>query len=215
MATRRRDGGRDSSAPVGPSTRTWFVVAANVLGGCQGTTGPSSITPDGREWGSRFPYVTIRDQVDVEARLLEHLGVTRWRPLSAGRWEDAGHRVGGLPSRSCRPQHRARQHGARDCGPIAWCQPQLLIQQDPDYAGGDYYRTGRSPEAGLGLARRIAHITYRTESELGERFSRDPQLREDPLRSGDRGRFAVESYLDHHAGKLARRFDGLWCSPRP
>jgi homoserine O-acetyltransferase len=91
---------------------------------------------------------------------------------------------------------------------IAWCQPQLLaIRQDPDFAGGDYYRTGRSPEAGLGLARRIAHITYRTESELGERFGRDAQLGEDPLRPGDRGRFAVESYLDHHAGKLAQRFD--------
>src|SRR5690606_36113673 len=91
---------------------------------------------------------------------------------------------------------------------IAWCQPQLLaIRQDPDFAGGDYYRTGRSPETGLGMARRIAHITYRTGSELADRFGREPQIGEDPLRSGDRGRFAVESYLDHHAGKLSRRFD--------
>ena len=91
---------------------------------------------------------------------------------------------------------------------IAWCQPQLLaIRNDPDFAGGDYYGAHARPDTGLGLARRIAHITYRTETELGERFGREPQLGEDPLRAGDRGRFAVESYLDHHAGKLARRFD--------
>jgi homoserine O-acetyltransferase len=198
---------------IGPGrpidTDSWFVVAANVLGGCQGTTGPSSIAPDGREWGSRFPYVTIRDQVDVEARLLEHLGVTRLAAVVGGS-------MGGMRAIEWAVTHPERVDRSivlastayATADQIAWCQPQLLaIQQDPDFAGGDYYRTGRSPEAGLGLARRIAHITYRTESELGERFGRDPQLGEDPLRSGDRGRFAVESYLDHHAGKLARRFD--------
>ena len=198
---------------IGPGrpidTDSWFVVAANVLGGCQGTTGPSSIAPDGREWGSRFPYVTIRDQVDVEARLLEHVGVTRLAAVVGGS-------MGGMRAIEWAVSHPDRVDRSivlastayATADQIAWCQPQLLaIRQDPDYAGGDYYRTGRSPEAGLGLARRIAHITYRTESELGERFGRDAQLGEDPLRSGDRGRFAVESYLDHHAGKLARRFD--------
>ncbi|HKX66988.1 MAG TPA: homoserine O-acetyltransferase [Intrasporangium sp.] len=198
---------------IGPGrpidTDSCFVVAANVLGGCQGTTGPSSIAPDGREWGSRFPYVTIRDQVDVEARLLEHLGVRRLAAVVGGS-------MGGMRAIEWAVTHPERVDRSivlastayATADQIAWCQPQLLaIQQDPDYAGGDYYRTGRSPEAGLGLARRIAHITYRTESELGERFGRGPQLGEDPLRSGDRGRYAVESYLDHHAGKLARRFD--------
>ncbi len=91
---------------------------------------------------------------------------------------------------------------------IAWCQPQLLaIRHDPDFHGGDYYATGRTPERGLGLARRIAHITYRTETELSERFGRQAQPGEDPLHPASRGRYAVESYLDHHAGKLARRFD--------
>ena len=92
---------------------------------------------------------------------------------------------------------------------IAWCQPQLLaIRQDPALrAVATTTRADRRPDTGLGLARRIAHITYRTETELDERFGRAAQLGEDPLRSGDRGRFAVESYLDHHAGKLARRFD--------
>ncbi len=183
---------------------------SNVLGGCQGSTGPSSIAPDGRAWGSRFPYVTVRDQVDVEARLLDAPGhPPRRRPSSAARWAGCGPSSG----RSRIPTDVDRcivlaSTAYATADQIAWCQPQLLaIRHDPDFAGGDYYRTGRSPETGLGLARRIAHITYRTESELGERFGRDAQLGEDPLRAGDRGRFAVESYLDHHAGKLARRFD--------
>jgi homoserine O-acetyltransferase len=190
-------------------TDSWFVVAANVLGGCQGTTGPSSIAPDGKEWGSRFPYVTIRDQVDVEARLLEQLGVTSLAAVVGGS-------MGGMRAIEWAASHPDRVDRSivlastayATADQIAWCQPQLLaIRQDPDFAGGDYYRIGRSPEAGLGLARRIAHITYRTGSELDGRFGREPQLGEDPLRSGGRGRFAVESYLDHHAGKLARRFD--------
>ncbi len=198
---------------IGPGrpldTAKWFVIAANVLGGCQGTTGPSTAAPDGRPWGSRFPYVTIRDQVDVEARLLEHLGVTRLAAVIGGS-------MGGMRAIEWAVTHPERVERCivlastayATADQIAWCQPQLLaIRQDRDFAGGDYYDTGRAPEAGLGLARRIAHITYRTEWELDERFGREAQLGEDPLVTGSRGRFAVESYLDHHAGKLARRFD--------
>lgn len=198
---------------VGPGrpidTDVWFVVAANVLGGCQGTTGPSSAAPDGREWGSRFPYITIRDQVEVEARLLDQLGATRVAAVVGGS-------MGGMRAIEWAVSHPDRVDRSivlastayATADQIAWCQPQLLaIRQDPHFAGGDYYRSGRSPEAGLGLARRIAHITYRTGAELDDRFGRASQLGEDPLRSGERGRFAVESYLDHHAGKLARRFD--------
>jgi homoserine O-acetyltransferase len=198
---------------IGPGrpidTGTWFVVAANVLGGCQGTTGPSSTAPDGRPWGSRFPYVTIRDQVEVEARLLERLGATRLAGVVGGS-------MGGMRALEWAVTHpdkvdRCIVLASTACATadqIAWCQPQLLaIRQDKDFAGGDYYDTGRAPEAGLGLARRIAHITYRTERELDDRFGREAQLGEDPLVSGNRGRFSVESYLDHHAGKLARRFD--------
>ena len=198
---------------VGPGrpidTDNWFVIAANVLGGCQGTTGPSSAAPDGREWGSRFPYITIRDQVEVEARLLDQLGATRVAAVVGGS-------MGGMRAIEWAVSHPERVDRSivlastayATADQIAWCQPQLLaIRQDPHFAGGDYYGRGRSPEAGLGLARRIAHITYRTGVELDNRFGRASQLGEDPLRSGERGRFAVESYLDHHAGKLARRFD--------
>jgi homoserine O-acetyltransferase len=90
---------------------------------------------------------------------------------------------------------------------IAWCQPQLLaIRSDPAWRGGDYHQhAGPGPVTGLGIARRIAHTTYRSELELAERFGRTPQGDEQPLGGG--GRYAVESYLDHHASKLAARFD--------
>src|SRR4029450_13220328 len=86
------------------------------------------------------------------------------------------------------------------------CQAQLLaIRSDPHFHGGDYYDRPSGPDTGLGIARRIAHVTYRSELELHDRFGRTPQANEDPL--GGQGRYAVESYLDHHAGKLAGRFD--------
>jgi homoserine O-acetyltransferase len=187
----------------------WFVIAANVLGGCQGSTGPASDAPDGQPWGSRFPYVTVRDQVAAERALLDQLGSPRLAAVVGGS-------MGGMRAIEWAVTHpddvdrcivlASTAYATAD--QIAWCQPQLLaIRNDPDFAGGDYYSGDRRPDAGLGLARRIAHITYRTETELDDRFGRDAQLGEDPLRAGDRGRFAVESYLDHHAGKLARRFD--------
>jgi homoserine O-acetyltransferase len=89
---------------------------------------------------------------------------------------------------------------------IAWCQAQLLaIRQDPNFFGGDYYERPQGPDLGLGLARRIAQVTYRSEPELDIRFGRQAQDDERPLGGG--GRYAVESYLDHHADKLAARFD--------
>ncbi|MEO5743885.1 MAG: homoserine O-acetyltransferase [Terracoccus sp.] len=193
--------------PIDPDR--WFVVSTNVLGGCQGSTGPSSSAPDGRAWGSRFPYLTIRDQVLAEAAALDQLGVRRIAAVIGGS-------MGGMRALEWAATHSERveraivfastAHATAD--QIAWCQAQLLaIRSDPDFAGGDYYDTGRSPVTGLGLARRIAHITYRTEHELGERFGRQPQQGEEPLGTPTRGRFAVEGYLDHHAGKLARRFD--------
>ncbi|GAA1905314.1 homoserine O-acetyltransferase MetX [Lapillicoccus jejuensis] len=196
---------------VGPGrpldTDRWFVVAANVLGGCQGTTGPASPTRDGRPWGGRFPFVTVRDQVQVEARLADALGIRRWAGVVGGS-------MGGMRAVEWAVTHPERvarlmvlaSTAAATADQIAWAQPQLLaIREDPDFRGGDYYDAVRGPEAGLGIARRIAHVTYRSGEELDERFGRAAQGGEQPLGAG--GRYAVESYLDHHAGKLARRFD--------
>jgi homoserine O-acetyltransferase len=92
---------------------------------------------------------------------------------------------------------------------IGWAAPQLAaIRDDPGWRGGDYHDApaGHGPHRGLGVARRIAHLSYRSAYELGERFGRQPQDGEDPWRGG---RYAVESYLDHHARKLVRRFDAM------
>jgi homoserine O-acetyltransferase len=198
-------------ALVGPGraldTDQWFVVAPNVLGGCQGTTGPASSAPDGRPWGSRFPFLTVRDQVDAEAALADLLGIQRWSLVLGGS-------MGGMRALEWAVMYPDRVRSAvvlaatayATAEQIAWCQPQLLaIRSDPAWQGGDYDRATAGPISGLGIARRIAHITYRSEPELAERFGRTPQDDEVPLGGG--GRYAVESYLDHHADKLARRFD--------
>jgi homoserine O-acetyltransferase len=198
---------------IGPGrpldTDRWFVVCTNVLGGCQGTTGPVTPAPDGRPWGSRFPYLTIRDQVRAEDAALARLGIDRLAAVIGGS-------MGGMRALEWAVMGADRVERAivlassarATADQIAWAQTQLLaIRCDPDFAGGDYYDSGRAPTAGLGLARRIAHVTYRTETELDDRFGRSPQAGEDPHRSDERGRYAVEGYLDHHAGKLSRRFD--------
>jgi homoserine O-acetyltransferase len=188
---------------VGPGgaldTDRFFVVCPNVLGGCQGTTGPSSAAPDGAPWGSRFPEITIGDQVRVEAALADALGIRRWAAVVGGsmggmralEWAVAlPERVDALFFLASGAVATADQIGTQTT-------QQAAVRADPRWAGGDY-PLGEGPAAGLGVARRIAHLTYRSPGELDERFGTAVQ---------DDGRFAVASYLDHHADKLARRFD--------
>ncbi len=192
--------------PLDPSV--WYVVAPNVLGGCQGSTGPASRAPDGRPWGSRFPVLTIRDQVAAELWLADTLGVSSWAAVIGGS-------MGGLRALEWAVEHPDRVRAllllacaaATSAEQIAWSASQLqAIRDDPGWRGGDYHDAvaGTGPHRGLALARRIAHITYRSESELATRFGRRLQNDEDPLRGG---RYAVESYLDHPGAKLVRRFD--------
>ncbi len=200
---------------VGPGapidTDRYFVVVPNVLGGCQGTTGPASPAPDGRPWGGRFPRVTPRDQVAVEVELARQLGITGWELVVGASM--GGHRVlewallgpeAGIEVRNLAAIATTAQTSGDQ---IAWAHPQLgAIRADPRWRGGDYYDAadGDGPHAGLALARQIAHTTYRSARELDARFGRLPQGGEDPLTDG---RYAVQSYLDHHGDKLARRFD--------
>jgi homoserine O-acetyltransferase len=198
---------------IGPGrpldTDHWFVVAPNVLGGCQGSTGPSSPAPDGRPYGSRFPYLTVRDQVQAEIALADELGIDRWALVVGGS-------MGGMRALEwavTEPDRVERLFvlactAAATGDQIAWCTAQLAaIRADAGFNRGDYYdaEPGQGPHLGLGVARRIAHTTYRSEQEINLRFGRLPQAGEDPLGGG--GRFAVESYLDHHAEKLTHRFD--------
>lgn len=185
----------------------YFVVAINVLGGCQGSTGPGTFAADGRPWGSRFPRLTIRDQVTAEAQLADALGISQWHTVIGGSM--GGMRtlewVASFPDRVGTAIALATS-GYATAEQIGWSQTQILaIRNDPWFAGGDYYDHPQGPEVGLGIARRIAHVTYRSEIELHERFGR-AQQDEEPGESG-RPRYAVESYLDHHGGKLAGRFD--------
>ncbi|WP_083966768.1 homoserine O-acetyltransferase MetX [Demequina globuliformis] len=194
--------------PIDPERH--FVVSANVVGGCQGTTGPSSAHPDdGEPWGSRFPYVTMRDMVNAEIRLADHLGIDRWRLI-------AGPSMGGMRAIEWTVMAPERvgaiapvgSTAATSADQIAWSTAQLAaITADPKFRGGDYYAAadGDGPHVGMGVARMIAHTTYRSESELQERFGRTYQEGGDPLGKG--GLFAIQSYLQHHARKLARRFD--------
>ncbi|MFI6858450.1 homoserine O-acetyltransferase [Streptomyces sp. NPDC050421] len=199
-------------ALVGPGraldTDRWFVVAPNVLGGCQGSTGPSSRRPSGARWGGDFPYLTVRDQVAAEAVLADALGIGRWAAVVGGS-------MGGMRALEWavgRPERTGAllvlaAPAAASAEQIAWGSLQIsAIRSDPGWRGGHYHDAapGAGPHRGLGLARGIAHVTYRSEPELAARFGGAAQPGEDPWHGG---RYGVESYLDHHAAKLVHRFD--------
>ena len=176
---------------VGPGkyidTDRWFVVAPNLLGGCQGSTGPASLAPDGREWAARFPYLTIRDQVDAQAALAEQIGVQRWAAVIGGS-------MGGMHALEwavSRPD--ALERVAVLAAPATSTADQLAlnsvqleaIQMDPNFADGDYYEAadGEGPHRGLALARRMALLNYRSPTELNDRFRRSWQSSISPLGS--------------------------------
>ena len=198
---------------VGPGaaidTDRWFVIAPNMLGGCQGSTGPASIAPDGHEWGSRFPYLTIRDQVRAQVQLADALGIDVWAAVVGGS-------MGGMHAMEWAvgyPERVARvgvlsSPPANTADQIALNSVQIeAIRTDPKFAGGDYYDAsdGDGPHRGLALARRMALLNYRSPTELNQRFQRSWQSGVSPLGHG--GRFAVESYLDFHGNRFTRRFD--------
>jgi homoserine O-acetyltransferase len=195
---------------VGPGrpldTDKYCILATNVLGGCKGTTGPGSIAPDGQAWGSRFPAISIRDQILAEQHLADRLEIESFASVLGGS-------MGGMRVLEWMVTHPERVEsalilavGARaTADQIGTQKTQMaVLAADPDWQGGDYYGSDRVPRTGLGLARQIAHLTYRTEFELDERFENRGQPGENPL---DGGRFAVQSYLEHQADKLIHRFD--------
>jgi len=190
-------------------TDRWFVVAPNMLGGCQGTTGPASPAPDGVEWGARFPFVTIRDQVAVQLALTDHLGIERWAAVIGGS-------MGGMQSLEWAVSYPDRLDRVAVLAAPAFCNADAIalnalqaeaVRMDPAFADGDYYEAadGDGPHRGLALARRMALHSYRSPTELNDRFERSWQSGVSPLGGG--GRYAVESYFDFHGNKFTRRFD--------
>ena len=198
------DGVAGPGAPI--DTTKWCAIATNVLGGCRGSTGPSSLARDGRPYGSRFPLVSVRDQVRADIAALAALGITEVAAVIGGSMGGAralewlvGHpdsvRTGLVLAVGARAT--ADQIGTQSTQIAA-------IKADPDWQDGDYHDTGRAPDAGLQIARRFAHLTYRGEVDLDTRFGNDAQGDEVPL---DGGRYAVQSYLQHQGSKLLARFD--------
>ncbi len=198
------DGVAGPGAPI--DTNRWCAIATNVLGGCRGSTGPSSLARDGRPWGSRFPKITVRDQVEADVAALAALGITEVAAVLGGSMGGAralewivSHpdQVGSALLLAVSARATADQIGTQSTQIAA-------IKADPNWQGGDYYATGREPVAGLEIARRFAHLTYRGEIELDTRFANDTQGEEDPATGG---RYAVQSYLEHQGSKLVSRFD--------
>lgn len=202
---------------VGPGmaidTNRYFVVCSNVLGGCQGSTGPASAHPDdGRPYGLRFPVVTIRDMVRAQAQLADHLGVRRWHSVVGGsmggmqalEWAIVmPERVGSLVAVATCAESTAQQ--------IAWTSiGRRVLMNDPAYNDGDYYGAGpdEGPWLGLSLARMIAQITFRTDTKFSDKFGREVPGERGLIDESDLfSMFSVERYLDHHGDKLVRRFD--------
>ncbi|OBF27858.1 homoserine O-acetyltransferase [Mycobacterium sp. ACS4331] len=198
------DGVAGPGAPI--DTTTWCAIATNVLGGCRGSTGPSSLARDGKPYGSRFPVISVRDQVAADVAALAALGITEVAAVVGGS-------MGGARALEWLVSHPDRVRaglvlavGARATADQIGTQSTQIaaIKADPNWQGGDYHESGRVPEAGLQIARRFAHLTYRGEVELDARFANDAQGSENPLEGG---RYAVQSYLEHQGSKLLARFD--------
>ena len=198
---------------IGPGlaidTDKYFVITPNVLGGCQGSTGPSSLNNRGNEYGSNFPQLTIRDQANSFVELAAQLEIQKWFAIVGGSMAgmhalemvienpDVTERLAIL---AAPPYSTADQ--------IALNTVQLeAIRSDSNFADGNYYgaKAGLGPHKGLALARRMALLNYRSPKELNERFGRSWQSKVSPLT--EKGKYAVESYLDFHGNKFVRRFD--------
>ncbi len=199
---------------IGPGraldTDRYFVVCINVLGGCQGTTGPASINPaTGERYGASFPVVSIRDIVRTQAMLADRLGIWRWLSVVGGS-------MGGMQSLEWAVMYPDRvaslvsiaSTAAASPLQIGWSETgRLAIANDANWNDGDYYDAapGEGPHEGLMLARRIAQIHYRADQSYADRFGRATVDKLDTFEHW--GRFQIESYLDYHGEKLARRFD--------
>lgn len=198
---------------IGPGrpldTDRFFVICSNLLGGCQGTTGPSSTDPaTGRPYGLRFPLFTVSDLVRVHRALVAHLGIER--PLAA-----IGGSLGGMQVL----QWALDAPGELGAALVICASSRLSAQNiafsavareaimgDPDFRGGDYYEDGARPDRGLATARMLAHITYLSEESMRRKFGRRIQGGDTP-RFGFDVDFQVESYLRHQGESFLRRFD--------
>jgi homoserine O-acetyltransferase len=201
------------SSMVGPGlpidTNRFFIICANVVGGCMGSSGPHEVNPaTGKQYGLSFPVITVRDMVRAQALLLDHLGIESLFCVAGGS-------MGGMqvlqwaasyPDRvfSALPLATAARHSAQN---IAFHEVgRQAIMADPEWNDGDYFAKGTNPRKGLAVARMAAHITYLSEAALHRKFGRNLQER-DALSYRFDADFQVESYLRHQGLTFVDRFD--------
>jgi len=199
---------------IGPGkafdTNQFFVVSTNLLGGCRGTTGPSSTNPEtGKPYGSDFPVITVADMVRTERAFLDELGIARLAAVAGGS-------LGGMQALEWAilyPDHVdaivviASTHAVQPQG-VAWnAIARSAITADPDWQNGHYYGTGRAPNAGMGVARMVGHVTYLSAMSVAEKFGRRLQFAEDIRYNLTDPEFQVENYLRHQADTFVKRFD--------
>ena len=199
---------------VGPGkgidTDYYQVICANILGGCRGTTGPSSTNPaTGAPYGSTFPAITVGDIVNVHRLLLRQLGIDRIAAVVGGSF-------GGMQALEWIIRYPDMIDRCLCIASATSLATQALafdvvgrnaITSDPDWQHGDYYATGRTPARGLAQARKIGHITYLSSGMMTRKFGRERREGHAPQAEDFRSTFQVESYLDHQGEKFLRRFD--------
>jgi homoserine O-acetyltransferase/O-succinyltransferase len=214
---------RDSGVPkglgwwdgmIGPGkafdTDRFFVVSTNLLGGCSGTTGPSSVNPaTGKPYGSDFPVITVADMVRTERAVLDELGIERLAAVAGGS-------LGGMqafewsilyPDQVDAVVAIASTHALRAQG-VAWnAIARNAIMGDPDWQGGHYYGTGRKPDAGMAVARMVGHVTYLSAQSIGDKFGRRLQFADDIRYTVREPEFQVENYLRYQGDAFVKRFD--------
>ena len=199
---------------IGPGkafdTDRFFVVSTNLLGGCRGTTGPSSTDPaTGRPYGPDFPVITVADMVRTERAFLHALGIERLAAVAGGS-------LGGMqafewailfPDQVDAVVAIASTHALHPQG-VAWnAIARNSILGDPAWQGGRYYGTGRAPDAGMGVARMVGHVTYLSAQALGDKFGRRLQFADDIRYTVTEPEFQVENYLRHQGDAFVKRFD--------
>jgi homoserine O-acetyltransferase len=195
---------------VGPGkamdTNKFFIICANVLGGCSGTTGPASINPKtGKPYGMDFPTVTVRDMVAVQAKLIDHLGIEKLFAVVGGS-------MGGMQALAWATDFPDRM---QNCVPIATCPCHGAMQiafneigrsailTDPNWHGGNYSEA-HPPAHGLSVARMVGHVTYLSEFSMTHKFGRQRQAE---TGVGNKDQFSIESYLHHQGESFVKRFD--------
>jgi homoserine O-acetyltransferase len=196
---------------VGPGkmfdTNRFFVICSNVIGGCQGSTGPSSIAPDGKPYGLRFPMITVADMVLAQRHLIDRLGIDHLFAVAGGsmgamqalQWAvDFPERVGAVLFLASTARSSAQSIAFNEIGRQA-------IYADPNWNHGDYYG-GPKPAAGLAVARMVGHVTYMSEYSLEQKFGRTHHSGNGLVYSFAT-EFAVESYLHYQGEKFVNRFD--------